>query len=283
MSPSPAVEPRIAVLLACHNRRDTTLACLHALFACDLPASVGVNVLLVDDGSSDGTTDAVRAAFPSVRILAGDGSLFWNGAMSMAFSDARKAGYSHYLWLNDDTVLRPDALRRLFTVSAEFGDRTIVVGSTVDAATGVHTYGGICQSKLVRSRFSLIPISESVPKDCDTFTGNCVLIPEPVAKVIGGIDSSYTHGFGDYDYGLRARQGGLRAVVAPGVIGTCSWNKIDNTFRDPRFTRWAKLKLMIGPKGLPFNEWKLFARRHMGILWPLYWLWPYFRVVALGK
>jgi len=79
---------RIAILMTCHNRRETTLSCLKAVFKQVLPESVTFNVFLVDDGSTDGTGDAVRSYYPSVAVLEGDGSLFWNRGMRKAFAEA---------------------------------------------------------------------------------------------------------------------------------------------------------------------------------------------------
>lgn len=72
---------RIAVLLTVFNRRETTLTCLESLFSGSVPEGYSIEVYLTDDGCTDGTTDAVRERFPDVRIVAGDGSLYWNRGM----------------------------------------------------------------------------------------------------------------------------------------------------------------------------------------------------------
>ena len=78
--------PTIAVLLTCFNRRAKTLAALEALFKQDgAGTTFALNVFLVDDGSSDGTGDAVRGAFPQVHVIDGTGDLYWNGGMRRAF------------------------------------------------------------------------------------------------------------------------------------------------------------------------------------------------------
>src|SRR6476619_4525822 len=95
----------IAVVMTCHNRRNTTLACLHTLYEqkhhCD--------VYLTDDGSYDGTAQGIKAEYPDVHILQGNGNLFWVGGMHLAFNEAIKNQYDYYLWLNDDTFLEPNA------------------------------------------------------------------------------------------------------------------------------------------------------------------------------
>jgi GT2 family glycosyltransferase len=79
---------RTAVLITCHNRKPKTLACLAALFNQELSPEVTIDVYLVDDGSTDGTAEAVHQAYPQVKILQGDGSLFWNRGMRKAFAEA---------------------------------------------------------------------------------------------------------------------------------------------------------------------------------------------------
>ncbi len=70
---------KIAALLTCFNRKQKTLVCLEALFNQVLPADVDISAYLVDDASTDGTSDVVRQTYPQVKIFSGDGNLFWNG------------------------------------------------------------------------------------------------------------------------------------------------------------------------------------------------------------
>ncbi|HAX76087.1 MAG TPA: glycosyltransferase family 2 protein [Cyanobacteria bacterium UBA11372] len=270
-------QPRLAVLMSCHNRRDTTLTCLAAIYTQDTPC----DIFLVDDGSSDGTSEAVRASYPAVKILQGDGNLFWGGGMQLAFSTALAAGYDFYLWLNDDTKLAPNALRQLLN-TYQSHPNSIVVGSTQDPISGELTYGGMMRkSRWRRLNFSLLPPTEQ-PQECETMCGNCVLIPHSVASRVGTIDGDiFTHEFGDWDYGLRARQLGFSVWIAPGFIGTCSRNLIKGSWNDPNLSlieRFKKADKLKG--GLQPQVWQEFARRHAGAFWLIYWASPYVRLVV---
>ena len=111
----------IAVVMTVYNRRKQTLACLRALHASTvLKAGVAMSVCLTDDGSTDGTSEAVSTEFPDTRILRGNGALYWNGGMRKAMTDAMALRPDYYLWLNDDVRLVPDAIERMIqTAQAE--------------------------------------------------------------------------------------------------------------------------------------------------------------------
>jgi GT2 family glycosyltransferase len=273
----------LAALLSCHNRREKTITCLDALFAQELPAGCRLEVFLTDDGSTDGTAAAVRERFPAVRLLAGDGTLFWNGGMRLAFGEALKGDHDFYLWLNDDTLLDSGALAALLrtheAVRAAAGAEVIVTGTTRSPDDGRPTYGGVeRRSRLRRTRFSLV-VPGDIPVECETMNGNCVLVPRQVAERVGNLDGAFVHGMGDFDYGLRARAAGFSVWVMPGFVGFCGKNPLLGTFYDgslPVRERWRR---MHSPKGLPPGEWKVFCRRHAGPFWPIFFLWPYVRVL----
>jgi len=275
----------IAALLTCHNRREKTLECLESLFSQSIPPGGQLTVYLTDDGSRDGTSDAVRERFPKVRLLSGDGSLYWNGGMRLAFGEALKSKYDYYLWLNDDTLLDSGALETLLCTHAELSTRAeadaIVVGSTRSPVDGLPTYGGVVRpSWWRRTRFSLVAPGEE-PAECETMNGNCVLIPHTVAAEAGNLDEAFAHGMGDFDYGLRARACGFEVWIMPGIAGVCSKNPLLGTFYDGSLSLRDRWKHMHSSKGLPPADWRVFCRRHAGLFWPLFFLWPYVRRLLL--
>lgn len=269
----------LVVLMTCHNRCDITLACLQYLYRQD----IAFEVYLVDDGSSDHTSDAIKQHYPKVRIIQGDGSLFWVGGMRLAFAKALQQGFDYYLWLNDDTQLEPNALSNLLNIHHDLIQRgyrdSIVVGSTRDPVTGKPTYGGAVRSKNWYSNKLEFLAPSSEVQECDTMYGNCVLIPHSVAEKVGNLDSAFTHQRGDTDYGLRARQAGCSVWAAPGYVGLCSKNSLSGSWVDTSLSLYERLKKVTQPKGFPLREWTIFTKRHSGTFWFLYWFLPYIRAV----
>lgn len=277
----------LCVLVTCYNRKLKTLACLRSLEASAALCSVQLRGVLVDDGSNDGTSDAVRFEFPWMVVLSASGNLFWNRGMHMAMAHAlRNIPCDAFLWLNDDTNLDPSALSLLIETAhklvASNGRTGLVVGSTRDPMTGELTYGGsVSVSKLRRFAYKKVfDAQRAVP--CQAINGNVVLIPAAVAADVGNLDPVFEHAMGDTDYGLRALQRNWPVVVAPGFVGICGRNPVTGSFLDPALGRAARLRHLTSRKGLPPRSWAHLCRRHGGWHWPLLFVWPYARVL-FGK
>jgi GT2 family glycosyltransferase len=268
---------RVAAVMAVHNRRELTLSCLDSLLAQQAPG-VSLDIFVLDDDSTDGTAEAIARHHPSVRLLHGDGQLYWNGGMRRAFGEAMVGDYDHYLWMNDDTTLDDGVLAMLVRTEHELRERghdpVIVVGTTRHPVTDELTYGG--QVRLSRWRplaWTLVQPGDE-PRPCETMNGNTVLVPRAVVRRVGNIDPVYVQQMGDLDYGLRARGAGCEVWVAPGTVGTCASHPQRRTDLQPLRTELARLWSV---KELAPRPWFVFTRRWAGRLWPLYWLSPYLR------
>jgi GT2 family glycosyltransferase len=201
--------------------------------------------------------------------------------MRLAFAEALKGNYDYYLWLNDDTLLEPQALNELVNIHHDLAEgghpNSIVVGSTRDPVTGQPTYGGAVQSKLwYTKKFEFVEPGQTL-QECDTMFGNCVLIPNSVATKVGNIDGTFIHSMGDLDYGLRARKLGCSIWAAPGFVGTCSRNSIGGSWADTNLSLDKRLKKALGSKGFPLKAWTVFCKRYSGLFWFIYWPLPYLR------
>ena len=273
----------LCVLLTCFNRRDQTLECLRALAGSTGLTQIALSAVLVDDGSTDGTADAVRRELGWVRVVRSTDNLYWCRGMHLAFSTAMQTGFDFYLWLNDDTILHADAIDRLIRCEAKLRRSTradvIVAGSTADALTGQISYGGERRPSRLRPLRVARLQPASQPQRCDSMTGNIVLVSAEVARRVGNVDPTFEHSMGDTDYALRAARHDVQVWIGEGVHGTCSDNPQRNTWCDASLPLRARWRDMNTRKGLPWRSWLTLTRRHGGLFWPLHFASPYVKVM----
>ena len=276
LSLDPRPPPKVTAILTSHNRCAKTVACLRSYFAQDAPHRVVLDAVLVDDGSCDGTTEAVRGLGSPTSIVSGSGNLYWSRGMALAEEHAVSRGCDYLLWLNDDVVLDENSVKRLLDLAEARGNTSIVVGAVRDPGSGELTYSGVNQHRFHPLRFDrVIPGPE--PVAVDTFDGNVVLVPMTVASAVGSIDGCFAHAAADYDYGIRARRAGFTVLLAPETIGTCVRDSAYAPWLDCSLPLGARTKLLFGRKGVPPRARARYLRRHGGLLWPVFWLAPYGR------
>lgn len=286
--PNQNTQPALAVLMACHDRRNKTVECLACFSECAKTAQLEFSLYLFDDGSTDGTSEAAKSALPTSTILLGDGNQFWNRSMHAAFEVALRQRHQQYLWLNDDTMLTAQALRVLMNTlrsqTDDLGNEPIVVGAICDPKSSALTYGGGKRpNPILRPFFYQLLAPNGVPQEVDVMNGNVVLIPHSVAQVLGNLDPVFEHGMGDTDYSLRARQIGKRIVLTPEYIGTCGRNPLAGTFHDKSASIVTRIKFALSRKGLPWRSWLAMCQRHGRILWPIHFCWGYIRIVVAAR
>lgn len=222
---------KIAVLLTCFNRKDKTINCLNQLFY----LKGDIDVYLVDDGSTDGTSEVVLEKFPKVNLIKGSGNLFWNRGMNLAWIKASERDYDYYVWLNDDVVVYEHCFDELFECVDSTKNKAIISG-IIEASDKKSTlYGGFdSNKKLIQANGKLNPIRN--------LNGNVVMIPKEVYLILGNLDPYYHHDLGDVDYGLRAQKSGIgvfttRVAVASGEKNDICRVRQNNTTISKRFKK----------------------------------------------
>lgn len=209
--------PEMTVVIPVHNRREFTRECLWALRA---QTNRCFRVLVVDDGSTDGTAEMIGAEFPDVEILRGDGNLWWAGATNAGIRQALERGTGGaVLCLNDDTLPPPDFLAKLAASAAEHPG-TLISACAVDAVTGAPVSGGERMNWLLAAPRRLPGTAQgAMVVDVTHAPGRGLLIPARVFERTGLFDAArFPQYAADYDFTLRARQAGFRVICDRRVV-----------------------------------------------------------------
>lgn len=277
---SNSIMVKIAILLTCFNRREKTVKCLKYLFLSKLPKDYVLDVFLVDDGSTDGTSDAIKKDFPEVNIIQGNGNLFWNQGMRLAWESAAKSNdFDFYIWLNDDVQLFSSSLKDLISASEQKG-KAITSGVMKSQKTNSISYGGR------NKKGDLIVPNGGIQKAC-FFNGNFVCIPKNVFLKVGNLDSLFIHSIGDFDYGLRALKNGFCSYITPSYSGYCEKHDKPPLWCQTGVPLIKRVKNLYSPLGNshPYyyskyilrhfgviNVFKNLITIHFRLLFPMLWL-----------
>lgn len=239
------VERTVYAVIPVHNRRMITRQCLLCLYQ---QTFARLKVIVVDDGSSDGTSEMIRAEFPEVILLHGDGNLWWTGATNMgvryALTQCHKEDY--ILVINDDVFVQPDYVDTLFNV-AESNPSTLVQSVYVDASN-VILDGGIrinwitAKWRAVNKGVPLSSFAKGYSCAASTLTGRGTLIPAKVFFEVGLYDDVHFKQCGDTDLPRRAQNAGYQLIVHyDAVVSNAELEaNLINTVEDYRWSDWKK-------------------------------------------
>lgn len=268
----------VMAIIPVHNRKDTTLRMLASLEQIERPDGVTLSICIIDDGSTDGTGEALRAHHQGIDLITSDGTLFWSGAVRLGIDRFLQSDASHLWLLNDDLTLERTCLTRL--VNAALAQERAVVSATVVDNDGAILYGGILRKPFFRFRKTLE--ADFVDGICraDTVNGNCLMISRAALSEFELPSHGVYRQEGlDMFIGLEASRRGARPIILRDAICFGAPNLQKFWFYRAGTPLRDRLRAMMGPKGLPPRMYWHLCRRFAGPFAPLYFLRPFVRVL----
>lgn len=206
----------VYVLIPAHNNKNEVLGLLECL---SRQTCRDIKIVLVDDGSTDGTEKEVASRFPQVTTLKGDGNLWWTGANVLGVTyllDVARDG-DFVLLINNDLVVDDDYVRQLVSCSERLG-RALVGSTTVDSKDHRRMLGGIrLDSKLRSTLNSDVAVIGEIEWDAqvDVLPGRGTLIPLEVFHRVGNFNERRLPHYGaDYEFTARAKRAGFLLAVS---------------------------------------------------------------------
>jgi GT2 family glycosyltransferase len=216
------------------NHRDDTLACLTSLASSTYPNH---RTIVLDNASTDGSAEAIRGAFPDVRVLALQTNLGYAGNNNVGIEAAlSEEGADWVFVLNEDTVLAADCLSAL--VDAGTSDPRIgIVGPMVyhhDEPNVIQSAGGRlseCWESFHEGQNVTDEGQFPNPRSVDWISGCAIMVRRAVIEQVGSIDARYFYYWEETEWCLRATRAGWQVVHVPAAR---LWHKgVRRDYRPP--------------------------------------------------
>jgi hypothetical protein len=203
------------------NQRDLTLDCLASLAEMTYPAD-RLDLIVVDNGSADGTAEAIRDQFPQVVVLENEENLGFAAGNNVGIRHAMEHGADYVMLLNNDTVVDPHMLTYLIDV-AESDPEIGVVGPKMlyfDPPDVIWCAGNSIEwergAALVRLQAEERDTgADEALAEVDYVTGCGVCLRREVIEQVGMLDPRFFIYYEESDWCLRASKAGWRVLYVP--------------------------------------------------------------------
>jgi GT2 family glycosyltransferase len=193
---------------------EETCACLASLTPTVDPSTV----IVIDNGSADGSVELIRARFPAVAVMPISTNLGFAKAANIGIAHALARGADGIFLLNNDTTVAPDTLARLADQLAELEQLGVLSAKVflTDPPSRLWSVGGVYRDHnaidlgagaLDQGQFDHTPL--------DFVYGCAMLLSARMLYAIGGFDERFFMYYEDVDLCLRARAAGFVVALAP--------------------------------------------------------------------
>jgi len=276
---------RLSVVIPTFNRKDSIIHVLKLLEK-RVIKNIDLSIIVIVDGSTDGTLEAIQSLFSDVIIIEGDGNWWWTRSVNEGCKAALKNGSDAVLLLNDDITFdsnylenilksiekEPDAIIGSLNVTEEKERRIYFSG-----AKKIRCWDGKLQryhtflSLYKKNNLSGLQKSIVLP-------GRGLFIPSWVFKKIGFFDEKALPQYkADYDFVLRANKNNIHSFISWDSI---IFSYVETTGKGSTFTRQSLFAFCISlfqkKSRTNFFQNFLYYKRHL----PL-WSLPLFPFTAL--
>lgn len=212
------MQRKVYILVLNWNGKDDTMDCLKSLQFTNYD---NYKIVLVDNGSEDGSVSAVREKFPDVEIVETGKNLGFAGGNNVGIQYAMKQGADYIFLINNDTIVNPDYLKEL-VVAADADPEIGAAGSKIyyfSESNRIWFAGG--KINWLKNKGEHIGLDEIDVGQYDEMgevgflTGCSLLLKREVVEKVGLLRDDYFLYYEDADYSLRIKNAGYKIVYVP--------------------------------------------------------------------
>lgn len=218
--------PLLTIIVLTWNNFVDTAECLHSLRKLNYPR---YNVVLVDNGSTDGSIERLQSAFPEVDIIKNDGNLGYAGGNNIGIKQALSDGAEYLLILNNDTIVDSNLATKLVSIGRARKDLGVLgcANYYYDNRETIQFSGGMIDWKtgdVIDTTRHKIDAGQFEPlREVDTVAGSCLFFPMTVIKTVGLLDNRYFLTFEESDLCCRVKKAGYKVYTH---MGARIWHKV---------------------------------------------------------
>lgn len=211
---------RVSAIVVNYRRAEMTCSCLSALREALERIEGGTEVVVVDNGSGDGSAAAIRARFPDVTLVELPRNL---GFPSGASEGIRHSRGEWVALINNDVIVEPGAMAAMLAAGESAPDVGSVAAQMRFAGDGgvLNSAGiGVDRLGIAHDRLLGQPVSASETAPVEVFgaCGGGALHRRTMLDEIGGMDETYFFALDDADLAWRAQMAGWRCLYAPDAV-----------------------------------------------------------------
>lgn len=269
----------IHIVIPVFNRWHFTQACLQSL---QQQSYTNFKIVVVDHGSTDGTSENIKKDFPEVIVLKGDESMWWTAATNLGVQFALDNKADFVLTLNNDLIVPVNYLDTIITVSKKYPN-SLIGSVSVDKSnpervmfTGINwnKWTAKYRPNINKTNFNAIQKNQLV-LTTDLLPGRGTLIPSNAFKTVGLFDEkNFPHYAADEEFSNRCKKNGFQLLVSTKSVvhsevdatglknihtrrNLSYWKDLFTSYRSPvnlkRRWAWAKLNTPLPPLYFTFD------------------------------